>query len=372
MALSNLAVFGAAFFTPILVGKITHTIGWSWSFYFVAIFCAACLPVVILFVPETAYRRSACFDIDLTSTDDICNTSGALRRNESGVINIHTALSTDQTCEEFEKQSGELESRLVSSEGLGGSIPKKSYRQTLMPFSGRKTDESFWKLLVRPFPLFVHPAILWGCLTQGTMVGWTVFVGIILGAVFMGSPLFWDEVKTGYAYAGAFVGAILGFLLAGGLSDWSAKYLTRKNGGVYEPEFRIVLIIPQFIFGVCGLYGFGIVSSNLVDYSWFWPVFFFGFIVMGMVVGAVGSSLYIVDAHRTLLSLYTELLALTTNAGDIAIEAFTCLMMFKNFLSYGLTTAGYNWVVEAGTRHTFLAISSVQVAICLLSIPMCK
>jgi hypothetical protein len=46
MALTNLAVFGGAFFTPILVGRITHSeLGWPWTFYFVAIFVGVCLPL---------------------------------------------------------------------------------------------------------------------------------------------------------------------------------------------------------------------------------------------------------------------------------------------------------------------------------------
>src|SRR3954454_7249166 len=71
MALTNLAVFGGAFFTPILVGKISYTIGWDWSFYFVAIFSAVCLPLVFFFVPETAFRRSAHLNTDMASSDDL-------------------------------------------------------------------------------------------------------------------------------------------------------------------------------------------------------------------------------------------------------------------------------------------------------------
>ncbi len=59
--------------------------------------------------------------------------------------------------------------------------------------------------------------------------------------------------------------------------------------------------------------------------------------------------------------------------GEIAIEAFTCLLIFKNFFSFGLTFSAYDWVkVQGGVYNSFIAISSLQVAICLLSIPMCK
>jgi MFS family permease len=123
-------------------------------------------------------------------------------------------------------------------------------------------------------------------------------IGIVLAAIMLGPPLFFNEVQTGYMYVGAFIGAVLGVLLSGLLADWSAAWLTRRNRGVYEPEFRLVLVIPQLIFGCMGLYGFGIVSANSSKYRWLAPDVFFGFEVMGMVIGAVASALYIVDAHR--------------------------------------------------------------------------
>ena len=76
--------------------------------------------------------------------------------------------------------------------------------------------------------------------------------------------------------------------------------MIRRNKGIYEPEFRIVLVIAQLVTGCIGLYGFGVTSNNLVQYGWFLPDFFFAWEVMGMVIGAVASALYIVDAHRKL------------------------------------------------------------------------
>jgi MFS family permease len=302
MALTNLAVFGGAFFTPILVGKITHTLGWWWSFYFVTIFIGVCLPLLFFYVPETAYRRSTHLNTDLASTDDLQPLSkpqeSGREANNSTEIEPNTAADTTQG--EVEKGVPEHGSQPVLNghHFAGADTPFKTYKEKLLPFSGRKTDDNFFKLFLRPFPLFVHPAIFWACLIQGTMIGWTVFIGIMLAAIFIGPPLFWGEVNTGYAYTGAFLGSVIGFLIAGGLADWSAKYMTRKNNGIYEPEFRIILVIPQTIFGCTGLYLFGVVCSNPTHYSWVWSVFAFGLQVGGMVIGAVAASLYIVDAHR--------------------------------------------------------------------------
>lgn len=341
MALTNLSLFGGAFFTPVIVGKLTNTLGWQWSFYLLAIFAAAMLPLVILFVPETAYVRDQRLNTDTATTND-----GEFYKTSHEMHQSSGASSLDKR-----PNSSSVE----PLHSQRPPPPKLISREMLMPFNGRKTDEPFFKLLLRPFPLFFHPGILWACLVQGTLIGWTVLIGIVLAAIMLGPPLWFNEVQTGYMYTGAFIGALLGFVIAGLLSDSTAKLMTKRNGGIYEPEFRLVLVIPQLVFGCAGLYGFGITAADTYRYGWFWPDFCFALEVMGMVLGAVASALYIVDAHR-----------------DIAVEGFTCLLVFKNIFSFGLTFSGYGWLVKFGTRTVFLAISSVQVVVCCLTVLMCK
>jgi MFS family permease len=298
MALSNLALFGGAFFTPVLVGKITHTIGWEWSFYLIAIFSGILLPFMFFFVPETAFRRDDPFDIHLIgqqSTSGISDDKHARSTMNSSSSSGYQEVKADQS-------NGGIQSTYMTP-------PKATFAQTLLPFNGRKTDENVFKLIFRPLPLFFHPAVFWACLIQGALIGWTVMIGVVLAAIFLGPPLWFNEVETGYMYTGPFIGALLGFALSGLLSDWSTKFMIRRNNGVYEPEFRILLVIPQLIFGCVGLYGFGATSVNVTH--WFWPGFFFALEVMGMVIGAVASALYIVDAHR---KFYVLRLALVLNA----------------------------------------------------------
>lgn len=171
----------------------------------------------------------------------------------------------------------------------------------------------------------------------------------------MGYPTLFSEVEVGYMYTGAFLGATLGFILIGPIADWSVRYLTRKNNGVFEPEFRLFLVIPQALTGIIGVYMFGWTSANTLRYGWALPDFFFGMEVMGMIIGAVAASLYIVDAHR-----------------GIAVEAFTAFLLFKNFFSYALTTHAFNWLLLEGVWKTFWILGTVQVAVCALTIPMCR
>ena len=354
MALSNLSLFGGAFFTPVIVGKMTNTLGWQWCFWFLAIFTSAMLPLVIFFCPETTFNRPDYINLDHQRLADAKQIGGS--HDNTYRLNEYPGPDANSV-----NKSNETSIRALNTSVDTGDPPtppsyqRTPYVQTLLPFNGRKTDEPFFKLLLRPFPLFLHPAVLWACLIQGTLIGWTVLIGVILAAIMLLPPLSFNEVETGYMYTGAFIGALLGFALAGLLADSSAKWLTRRNGGVYEPEFRMVLVIPQLIFGCAGLYGFGIVANDVRRYGGFWPDFFFALEVIGMVLGAVASALYIVDAHK-----------------DIVVEAFTCLLVFKNIFSFGLTFSGYDWLVKGGIRTPFIAVASVQVGICCLTILMCK
>ena len=291
MAFSNLAVFGGAFFTPVVVGKITDSLGWRWTFYLVAIFSAIVFPFVFLFCPETAYRRDDKLNIDVTVEEERLNPDGR---------GVGAALQARYP--EGERSAGMvLFPRSSSMQPLGdANTPKKTFAQSLSLFDGRKTYDRYWKLLLRPFPLLMNPTFIWACLIQGTMIGWTIFIGVIIAVMFIGPPYFWGEEKSGYAYLAPFIGALGGFLVSGLMADTSAMMLTRRNNGIYEPEFRLFLVIPMLITAGVGLYGFGITADKLITgaYHFSVPLTFFGFEVAGMVIGTVASSLYVVDAYR--------------------------------------------------------------------------
>ncbi|KEY70079.1 hypothetical protein S7711_07863 [Stachybotrys chartarum IBT 7711] len=346
MAFTNLAVFGGAFFTPILVGRITHSLGWWWTFYFVSIFMAATLPAVFFFCPETAYRRAANLN-----TDVCVHETKAPQEQFSAVPEVDDHGVADS------QQSGfVLFPKSDAPQPMGNArTPKKSFVESLSLFDGRKTDDRYWVLLLRPFPLLLNPAFIWGCLIQGTMIGWTVFIGVLIAAIFIGPPYFWGEVSAGYTYTAPFIGALVGFAISGLLADSSVRYLTKRNNGIYEPEFRILLVLPMMIIGGIGLYGFGLTAGEVISghYTFYVPLVFFGFEVASMVIGAVASSLYIVEAYR-----------------DLTIEGLTLMIIFKNFFSFILTFFAYDWLMHGGIQRTMVAIASVQIAVCLLSIPM--
>lgn len=356
MALTNVALFGAAFLTPVVVGKMTDSsLGWPWSFYFTAIFTGAAAPLLFFFVPETAFVRAPYLNLDYETKD--IDEARRSTSTELSALPGSTGNSTEAFAEKDMTATHDLNPTSVMTQPRSGEAPpaKKSFSSRLKPFNGRYTSESFWKLLLRPFVLFLHPAILWASLVQGVIIGWTVFIGVVLASVFQTPPQHFSYSQVGYLYAGAFIGSIVGLPLSGVLAELTNKLLIRLNHGHYEPEFRLFLVIPMAIFCGAGLYGFGITSNDIERYGWAAPDAFFLLTTVGMVMGAVASALYIVDAHR-----------------DIAVEAFTCLLIFKNLFSFILTYYAFEWVFKLHKDKLFAIFGSIQIGICVLTIPLCK
>src|SRR5579859_6147024 len=74
--------------------------------------------------------------------------------------------------------------------------------------------------------------------------------------------------------------------------------MTKRNNGVYEPEFRLVLMFPALVLGSIGYFGFGW-SIELGD-KWIVPVILYGLVGIGGVFLAIPVYTYVVDSHRAL------------------------------------------------------------------------
>lgn len=173
MALTNLALFGGAFFTPVIVGKMTSTLGWKWCFYMVAIFAGAMLPLVVFFCPETAFVRPEHLNIDTSQLR-------AGKRGDAGSTDTHQMYDVENNHAGSSEKNvqrdhitplpaaqNDSDSNSANNTGLSSpptTYPRPTFAQTLLPFNGRKINEPYLKLLLRPLPLFLHPAVAWGCL----------------------------------------------------------------------------------------------------------------------------------------------------------------------------------------------------------------
>ena len=231
--------------------------------------------------------------------------------------------------------------------------PPKTFRQTLRPWNGRLRHENWFKVALRPFILFAYPAILWSTLVYSLSIGWLIVLSESVSSIYRDKETYnFSALQTGLVYLSPFIGGVLGTAVAGRVSDVIVRCMSRHNGGIYEPEFRLVMAIPVMLSTCIGLMGFGW-SAEERD-NWAVPTVFFGVISFGCSLGSTTSITFAVDAYR-----------------QYAGEALVTLNFSKNVF-HGLVFSLFfdKWLESDGSKEVFLAIGGIQIACLLTTVPM--
>ena len=233
------------------------------------------------------------------------------------------------------------------------TLPPLTFSQTLRPWNGRLTPASWPRVAIRPFILFAYPSILWSTLVYSLSVGWLIVLSESVSSIYRNKESYnFSALGTGLVYLSPFIGGILGTAVAGKVSDIIVRYMARKNGGVYEPEFRLVMAIPVTLTTCIGLMGFGW-SAEERD-KWIVPTIFFGVISFGCSLGSTTAITFAVDSYR-----------------QYAGEALVTLNFSKNIL-HGLVFSLFfnHWLEAEGSKKVFLAIGGIQLACLMSTVPV--
>jgi hypothetical protein len=174
--------------------------------------------LVIFFMPESAFARH-------------------------GVLNIDTSDKT-LTVEKSEKESIEhIEERPTNS----GSEVRKSYAKELLPWSGYWDTVSFWRTLLRPFVMILSPIVVWATLLFTICISWLVLISITLSQIFSAPPYNFSVSAVGATNVSSFVASVLATLVAGAIIDGVAKYMSKRNNGVFGKFLLHILTTSRLI-----------------------------------------------------------------------------------------------------------------------------
>ncbi|XWW95661.1 hypothetical protein V2A60_003627 [Cordyceps javanica] len=231
--------------------------------------------------------------------------------------------------------------------------PAQSFVQQLKPYHGRLNGDKWHKVLVRPFVLFAYPAVLWSSVVYACSIGWLIVISETMAIIYRNPETYnFTALQTGLVYVSPFVGGILGTGVAGKISDIIVKAMARRNGGLYEPEFRLVMTIPILITTCIGLMGFGW-SAEDQDH-WIVPTVFFGVVSFGCSLGSTTSITFCVDSYR-----------------QYAGEALVTLNFSKNVL-HGLVFSLFvsHWLADDGPKMVYIWIGIIQLILLLFTIPL--
>lgn len=174
--------------------------------------------------------------------------------------------------------------------------PPIPFAQYLKPWTGRIAHDQWIRVATRPFILFAYPAVLWSTAVYALSVGWLIIMSELVSHIYQGGSYNFTSLQAGLVYISPFVGGLIGTAVAGKVSDIIAKYMTRCNGGIYEPEFRLVMGIPIALSTTIGLMAFGWSAEE--EDAWIVPTIFFGVVSFGCCLGSTTAITYCVDSYR--------------------------------------------------------------------------
>jgi hypothetical protein len=231
--------------------------------------------------------------------------------------------------------------------------PRLTFVQQLKPYNGRLHDDNWFKVAIRPFILYCYPAVLWSAIVYSCSVGWLIVLSESVAVTYRSKKTYgFSALSTGLIYISPFVGGVLGTAVAGKVSDIIVRAMSKRNGGLYEPEFRLVMAIPITITTVIGLMGFGW-SAEIHD-AWIVPTIFFGIISFGCSLGSTTAITFCVDSYR-----------------QYAGEALVTLNFSKNIFHGLVFSLFFNrWLDADGSKIVFLWLGIIQLVLMAFSVPM--
>ncbi|KAK3081381.1 hypothetical protein LTS18_007252, partial [Coniosporium uncinatum] len=272
--------------------------------------------------------------------------------------------------------------------------PAKSFVQQLKPWNKPLRKDNWFRVATRPFILFAYPAVLWSTVVYSLSVGWLIVLSESVSSIYRNRDSYnFTALQTGLVYLSPFIGGVLGTAVAGKVSDVIVRFLSRRNDGVYEPEFRLVMAIPVAICTTIGLMGFGW-SAEERD-AWIVPTVFFGIISFGCSLGSTTAITFCVDSYRqyageALVTLnfskststlflvpivmlfllhHLQLVAVVSRPSNVTLYAS---LTSRADIFHGLVFSLFftHWLEADGPKDVFVALGGIQMACLLFTIPM--
>ncbi|OGM40832.1 cycloheximide resistance protein [Aspergillus bombycis] len=271
---------------------------------------------------------------------------------ESAYVRETLSIDTGETNVAVEQKLDVEQLENTPSTRIQAADARHSWAKELLPYSGYVNDVSFWNTIIRPFYLLASPPVLWAVLLFTNCIAWLVGISLTLSQIFSAPPYNFSVMGVGATNLSSFVASVLGTFSAGPLIDGLVTKMSKMNGGLFEPEFRLPIMVTYLLFTSTGFFAWG--QSSYAQDPWPVPVIVcLGMINFGVQLGTTGVVTYIVDCHR-----------------EKAGEAFATMNFFKNLFAFGLSFYLNGWVDNQGVRNCFFTIGGITMGATLFTIPM--
>ncbi|KAL8795388.1 MAG: hypothetical protein Q9195_002129 [Heterodermia aff. obscurata] len=277
---------------PLLAAFMITKLSWHWPFWIYTIETGLCLIGIVLFLDETYYDRRISVEDQPT------------------------------------RQSRWL--RMVGTE---------QYRS-------RHLRNTFLQAMARPLKVILKPTVFISTIYFLFTFAWVVGINTTL-SIFIGPLYNFGPKQIGFLYFAPIIAALLGELIGHWLHDRIATIYIHRNGGILDPEARLIAIYISTPFMLAGLVLIGFCLQN--GYHYMVTAVAWGLYVFGIMITTVALNAYNLES-------YPEA------SGEVAA-----------WINFARTTGGFvvsyfqvRWAVAMGPRRSFGVQAGVTAAVFFL------
>ncbi|KAF2221917.1 major facilitator superfamily domain-containing protein [Elsinoe ampelina] len=320
---SNLAVMVAGF--------VTQGAGWRWVWWIFAILFGA--ESLLFFV---GFEETKWLQLEVVEGREVKTAGHAERLGEKNIEKTQSGT--------HEPDGGELQT--VDTLSIDPNIPRKTYWQRMAMTT---TSPGPWSEVLRhswqPFIiLFTIPGVAFAALVYGILTAWSTVMTTAVSTYMLDAPYTFDAAQIGLMSLAPFVGSTIGSLIVGPVSDYVAVYLSKRNGGIYEPEMRFWVFLPFIPFQLAGAWWF----AYALDGGKPWPQ-----VAVAYGMANFGAAPIMSLALTYLLDAYNEIVG----------DALTAVTIVRNTFSTIFVFAMPAWIARTGIPNVFNAIGAIGLLI---------
>ena len=214
---------------PVAAGYVIESQGWRWMWWWCVILIGANLLLVLFLFEESKYTPML---------------------NGETLANQQQAGDDDATVPDEKKEAlaaDALQRSITNNHRhIDQNIPLKSYRERMALIS--PTDENIFRNLHDPFIiLFTFPAVAFTAITFGSLLAVFALITSVQATYLFLPPYNFTAIGVGLINLSGFIAAVPAVFVGGWLDDWLIVWLSKRNGGLYEPEMRLWLSLPCVI-----------------------------------------------------------------------------------------------------------------------------
>ena len=355
--------------SQIIAGTIIENVGYRGTFGFSAVVFGVLLVGGFFAIVETTYTKprpkiggpgtSTTASDTPPSPASTFSLSRAESKADAGPV-LHVtscesqeALATKPTLTETFSESSKPTFTVTESEYVPNgseSEKKERYLSQLRVFRGRVSSANFLGELVRPFPMIVCPAVLYGAIVNGISFALLICV-FLLSTIILGMPPYQlSPSRLALVQLPGLVVSLIVSPISGWLADAVAKRIARRNNGVFEPEFRLLLLLIGVPISTLAVAGFG--ESVAREHPLPVVLVWLGLQNMGLPFVIQGVLSYVLDC-----------------SGGDANLAFVAIGFFRSLFTFIGTSFMTGIMLSVGPRTFFFSLAAFNLGISLFTIP---